>query len=49
MTPRANSRAEAIEVGSILADAAREIGRSLLRVLLRPIFAYARFVDRCDE
>lgn len=49
MSLHVTNRAEVIELGSILGDAAREIGIGLLRVVLAPVFAYARFVDRCDE
>jgi hypothetical protein len=43
------NRAEVVELSSILGDAAREIGRSLLSLVLAPVLAFARYVDRCDE
>lgn len=49
MTLRINNRAEAIELGSILGDAAREIGLMALRVIVAPALAFARYVDRCDD
>lgn len=49
MSLHVTNRAEVIELGSILGDAAREIGRALLRAALAPAFAFARYVDRCDE
>lgn len=49
MSLHVTNRAEVVELGSILADAAREIGRAGLRLLVAPALAFARYVDRCDE
>ena len=43
------SLADVLELGGILGDAAREVGRALLGVILAPAFAFARYVDRCDD
>lgn len=49
MALRINNRAEAIELGSILGDAAREIGKAALRVIVAPVLAFARYGHRCDD
>ena len=45
MALHVTNRAEVVEVGSILGDAARELARLAAGAVVRPVLVLARYVD----